>query len=269
MRFLIPLLIFLISSCQLRKVETGIGTLENISSKKIEDPYREPLHIIHDTIFLIEQPRLNSPIETPIQNTTRQSNIPNISNRVNIINLIDTLKILDSSFALIGYNVPELFKIGKSETIKLRITREKVVESIIIGERNIPIIGTNSSDKIILETIKIGSSLSARLFGDNNYFKIQNVSSHTQDISDTGYTEWIWILTPIKSGKSSLKMIITQSNKDIVVYEKEIPVKSDWFIGFKNWFSKWWSVIISVIIMPILAPIIIKYLKSKFKIDQP
>jgi hypothetical protein len=181
----------------------------------------------------------------------------------NIINYVDTTKLLDNSFGIIAYNVPQSFKVNKYSTIKLRISRDKKEESVVVGNRNIPIVGTNSNDNIILETIKIDEYITAKLYTDDGVFEVDLISSDKQRISDDGYTEWIWRVRPLKSGTHYIKMIISISEKDIVVYEKNIEVESDFSWSFSTWFIKWWQVIMTTIITPILIPLIIWIWKKR------
>ena len=184
--------------------------------------------------------------------------------KYNIINLLDTNKLLDDEFAIMGYNVPSFFKVNQKATIKLRISKENTIESVIVGSRNIPIVGLSSSDNIILETIKVSDQMSVKLYTDKEYFLVELVNSgSTQNIEKEGYTEWVWRVTPLKSGNSYIKMIITMAGKDIVVYEKEIPVESNWSWSLSNWLIKWWQALTATIITPILIPFFIWLWKRK------
>jgi hypothetical protein len=160
--------------------------------------------------------------------------------------------------------VPSYFKVNQKATIKLRISKENTIESVVIGNRNIPLVGLSSSDNIILETIKVSDQMSAKLYTDKEYFVVELVNSgSTQNIEEWGYTEWVWRVTPLKSGSSYIKMIITISGKDIVVYEKEIPVESNWSWSLSNWLIKWWQALTATIITPILIPFFIWLWKRK------
>jgi hypothetical protein len=181
----------------------------------------------------------------------------------NIINYVDTTKLLDNSFGIIAYNVPQSFKVNKYSTIKLRISKDKKIESVVVGDRNIPIVGTGSNDNVILETIKIDEYITAKLYTDDGFFEVDLISSSNQRISDDGYTEWIWRVRPLKSGTHYIKMLISISEKDIVVYEKNIEVESDFSWSFYNWFVKWWQVIMTTIVTPILIPLIIWLWKKR------
>lgn len=266
-RFLIIFLI--LSSCAYKKERVVSDTRSIVSSSEV-DINPNSILIPHDTIYLhIEkQERVAASNQHILENSTELelSNKKSISriNKWDIINLVDTTKFIDSSFAIIGYNIPQSFKVNQKATIKLRISKDFNIESVVYGDRNIPIVGFNSDDRIILETIKVSDTMFAKLYTDSEYFTVELVNSLSgQKIWGEGYTEWIWRVTPLKSGSSYIKMIITMSGRDIVVYEKEIPVDSNWSWSFSNWFSEWWQAITATIITPILIPFGIWLLKRR------
>jgi hypothetical protein len=182
---------------------------------------------------------------------------------LNIVNNTDINKNSDD-YGIIGYNIPEKFKVNEYSNIKLRITKSMDIESIIIGDRRIPLISEDSKDKIILETIKIDDRMTANLYTDPNLFEVSMVNEKSeQSLYEEGYTEWVWRVRPLKPGNHHIKMLITISGRDIVVYEKNIPVYSNWSFSFLVWFSTWWETITATIITPILIPFFIWLYKKK------
>lgn len=242
-----------------------ISQIENIDHQ-IEDieertEEQDTNDIILDTIQ--PYPVLENQLNRQEENNDRINVEKKVKTSYNIINYVDTTKLLDNNFGIIAYNVPQTFKVNKYSTIKLRISRNKKIESVVNGDRNIPIVGTGSSDNVILETIKIDEYITAKLYTDEGVFEVELVSTPNQRISEDGYTEWIWRVRPLKSGTHYIKMLISLSDKDIVVYEKDIMVESDLSWSFSNWFIKWWQVIMTTIITPILIPFIIWLWKKK------
>lgn len=263
-KFLILSLIFLIGSCKSLKVVN-----ESINDQK--PIVIDSLVIHYDTIPYYKENENNYDM---VENREYEKIYVLVDPksddiRYNIINYTDTTKILDKGFGTIAYNVPQKFVVNEYSTIKLRISRSKNIESIIIGDRNIPIVGTNSNDNIILETIQIDSIMEASLYTDDGIFEVFMVNKNNkQSLSDLGYTEWVWRVRPLKSGNHYIKMLITISGRDIVVYEKNIPVESNWSFSFSNWFSKWWQAITATIVTPILIPFFIwLYNRRKKKKD--
>ena len=117
-----------------------------------------------------------------------------------IVDLTDDEKITDDNFGTIAYNVPDSFKVDKYSTIKLRISKEKTVESVVIGDRDIPLVADDSHDRIIVESILIDDKMSATLYADSDIFEIKLTSQKEQNIFENGYTEWVWRVRPLKSG---------------------------------------------------------------------
>lgn len=264
LRILILALI-LLSSCGTKKKVASLNDIKTIVSNRptLIDTGIKNYHL---TLPIVYSERLISTV--PENNNYRLTGLENnnniLENRYNIIDLIDTTKFSDSSFAIIGYNIPNSFRVSETSTIKLRISRENRIESIVIGDRNIPIVGINSEDKIILESIRVSEEMMAKLYTDSDYFLVELVNTNpNQKISELGYSEWVWRITPLKSGKSYIKMIITQSGRDIVVYEREIPVESNWVWSFSNWFTKWWQAITTTIVIPIIIPFLVWFIRRR------
>lgn len=191
----------------------------------------------------------------------------NVINRYNIKNYIDTTNIVNYDMGIIGYNIPSNFKVNEWSTIKLRISRKNKIESIVLGtgSRPISLVDINSKDDIIFDRIKVDDFMKAKLYSDDNV-EVRSVTTESQRLSNDGYTEWVWRVKPKTSDPCYIKMIITMSDVDYVVYEEEILVDTNWLWAFSNWFSKWWQAITATIITPILIPFII-WLRKKKKSD--
>jgi hypothetical protein len=263
--FLLLSLILLTYSCKPSKFfEVGSFTTDEIiyndgdsenNSKMIKDLQREK-EILEVQLHMQELYRREKDLDLPRKMPM-------------IIDQTDSKKLLDNGFGTIAYNVPQKFVVDEYSTIKLRISKSKEIQSIIIGDRNIPIVGTDSNDDIILETIQIDSLMIAKLYTDDGLFEVISVNKNEeQSLSDLGYTEWVWRVRPLISGNHYIKMLITISGRDIVVYEKNILVESNWRFSFSRWFSRWWQAITATIITPILIPLFIwLYNRRKLKKD--
>lgn len=267
MRYLIFSLILLLSSCRLSKDSLPVDyDLDKVSNNNLE-------MINPDTFDLHEEDSLElhfryiqelSSYEEESITASDQVNSINIVTKYNIVNYTDTTKVLDNGFGTIAYNIPDKFRVNEYSTIKLRISKSKEIESVVIGDRNIPIIGTNSNDEIIVETIKVDNLMSANLYTDESLFEVSMVNKNSeQSLYNDGYTEWVWRVRPLKPGNHYIKMIITISGRDIVVYEKNIPVESNWKFSFSEWVSKWWQAITATIITPIIIPFIIWFYRRR------
>ena len=271
MKYLIFSLILLFSSCRLSKdslssdydLNEVSNNLEVIDEYAYDEAYAQSnpdtsdleLHwrYVQELSYYEEEPVT---VSSPVNST--------ILTEYNIINYTDTTKVLDNGFGTIAYNIPNKFRVDEYSTIKLRISKSKEIESVVIGDRNIPIVGTNSNDEVIVETIKIDNLMSANLYTDESLFEVSMVNKNAeQSLYKDGYTEWIWRVRPLKPGNHYIKMLITISGRDIVVYEKNIPVESNWKFSFSEWFSKWWQAITATIVTPIIIPFIIWFYRRR------
>lgn len=263
MRYLIFIfLIFISQSCSLnKKIFEKEVELEKLSiDESIEDEYISKI--------VLQSPIRDERVEPP--NISISQDKPsdvryNVINKYNIKNYIDTTNIVNYDMGIIGYNIPSNFKVNEWSTIKLRISRKNKIESIVLGtgSRPISLVDINSKDDIILDRIKVDDFMSANLYSDDDNVEVRSVTTKTQRISNDGYTEWVWRVKPKTSKPCYLKMIITMSKVDYVVYEEVIPVDTNWLWSLSKWFSKWWQAITATIITPILIPLIIWFRKRK------
>lgn len=260
--FYILLIISIIWSC---------GTKKKLLPKNDSIEYN--FKRVDDSIYAIKDKSINvyeqvDKLSLTIPNTRHRRTVVD-SNRTTTktivsINKIDNDEVKKEGVGIIGYNVPDKFKINVYSTIKLRISKENNVDIIVNGDRGISIVEKGSKDKVIIESINIGDKMKAKLYSDDSSAIIEMVNDNTeQSISEKGYTEWIWRIKPLTNKDNYLKMIITISDKDIVVYEKIIPVEGDIWFSFVSWIERWWEVLATTLIIPIVIPIFIYYKKKR------
>lgn len=93
----------------------------------------------------------------------------------------------------IFYNIPDTMKVNKTEIIKIRITKAKLVDNLVDDMPN---------GEIKATPIKTTSNMSVKIVDPTNNFKIVPVNSDIQTIEtdSTTYTEWQFSITPISSG---------------------------------------------------------------------
>lgn len=206
--------------------------------------------------------------------------VPSISNNSTWIPDVENMDIIDktkrdtsSSKGTIAYSVPSNMIVGKQYPIKVRITKEKgkeINKTLVLGDREIPISDVTLDSKITIENIRVERTMTAQLLSEDGAFKISKMNTDSQVIEDAGYTEWSWIVVPINSGDNYLKMIIKIKvvsgkeiyYKDIVVFEKNIKVKTNVSLGVKSWISQYWQWLMTTIIIPL---VIFFYKKRKNK----
>ncbi len=162
----------------------------------------------------------------------------------------------DTTKGWIAYSVPEQMQTLKPYSIKVRISKKtnQNKATLILGDRyaindpNLPSVAT-------IEDIQISGDMTAELVSDKESFKIELLSSPTQSIDSNTFTEWEWIVTPLTSGERSLKLVIKMknSNKDIVVFNKNIVIKKNVSVAVESFFEKYWQWFMTTIIIPIFV----------------
>lgn len=239
-------------SCKSQKVFTPkeeliIDTFEFSSGQIIEEEEKEVM------LKAIMPP-------DEVQSSPR-SNRPSVPNRVS--NKLETKEgvkkkvfiNIDSNInGILSYSIPDKMIVGTEYVIRLRITKDKNVD-IVSGDRGISINDEAIQSNIFIESVKVEPVMSADLISDKDVFDITRTSSDIQNIND-GYTEWSWIIIPLKSGENYLKLLIKVKsegiNKDITVFDKKIKIKSDVVFSLKKFLNQYWQWLMSTIIIPII-----------------
>jgi len=178
--------------------------------------------------------------------------------KVEVIDNTTLDDITNESVGIMAYSTPKQMVVGKSYTIKLRISKEKNKIQLISGDRNITINDVTVDSKVVIESIRVEPIMSANLISEDGKFIIKTLSTETQNIEDKGYTEWEWRIIPLKGGKNFLKLVVKvkivdkngESYKDITVFDKNVEIKSNIFFDIKNWISNYWQWLITTIIIP-------------------
>ena len=153
------------------------------------------------------------------------------------------------------YKIPDTINIKKTYTIKIRIDRDTLDKRIYIGMPN------GTVDTIIRTTRKMMVVIVDPL----KSFDIVRGTDSIQLIDDTN-TEWIYDITPIKSGKLKLYVsvaIIEDDARKDIVYTDTIYVKSSVVYTITDFFKLYWQWIISTIITSIITPIVIWMYKNR------
>lgn len=197
------------------------------------------------------------------QTAPKQKN--NYVKHVEKMDIVDNTSIdTNSTKGTIAYSVPNEMQVGKQYIIKLRITKEKgkeVNQTLVLGDRNIPISDVNIDSKVTIENIRVEKTMVAQLISADGNFKVTPQNTDKQIIEDNEYTEWGWIVTPLKSGRTYLKLIIKikidtdgeVTYKDIVVFDKDIQVKANATFEVKNWLAEYWQWLMTTIIIPLVV----------------
>lgn len=216
-----------------------------------------------DTIQFVEEILVNELQRAPMD---RQPDRLKIKDEIRLIERHENktgLKVIDrtagntmlpGNSGWIAYSVPEEMKVQKNYTVKVRISKKQGQSKaeLILGNHD-PINNPEFPTIAVIEDVKVSGEMSAELRGDDTQFKIVSLSTPVQNIDDESYTEWDWIVTPLKSGSSSLKLVVKVKdlNKDIVVFNKNIKIKSNVPVVVEGFFDKYWQWFMTTIIIPV------------------
>ena len=152
------------------------------------------------------------------------------------------------------FNPPQEMKVGVKERVEVRIAKT-ITEDLNVGLKGhgVPII----------EEIRVGTFMRARLKGDN--FNIEALSEKDQLVTGEGFTQWNYNVTPLKSGIQSLSLTVTvriklpgnvEETKEIEVFDREISIHVNISYTLKKFIENYWWGIITLIIVPIVLLII-------------
>ncbi len=215
----------------------------------------------------VEKPEF---IEKPRKNTPPK----HVDKKIDIQKQV-TIQDSPYSQGLIAYTVPNKMIVGQSYSVKIRITKENNKTILIVGDRKIPIIDDDNS-VVNIESINISPIMSANLIVNKNSFIIDTLSTEYQNISQRGYTEWSWNIIPIKSGNNLLKLNVKIrikedgeiSYKDIVVFDKKIPIQSNIRFSIITWIREYWQWFFAAILIPLIKWLYEEWSKKKNSKDE-
>lgn len=234
-----------------------IDSCDNIIDNHLET---DSIYIKKDVILESNNNEVNVDPNKDKYQIDNKEKLPKNTDNVKIVDKVknDVGKIGEG---IIAYSVPNEMIVGKYYSVKLRISKDTDKSKLILGDREIPINDVSVSSKITIESIRVESVMSAQLISEEVSFKIEPKSTEFQNIEDNGYTEWQWRITPLKGGSNFLKLLVKvrvkneneEFYKDIIVFDKNVDVKSNALFSFKTWLSNYWQWIISTIIIPFIV----------------
>jgi hypothetical protein len=278
MRIISIILILILTSCSAMKIKRMYNKEEKHQDKEYLNTDDDGVTDFFDADTLVNnivEDKLEYTVSKSISFSPIRNKENNINNKENNLNVIDktTENIDNSSKGTIAYSVPNEMEVGKEYVIKLRITKERgkeVNKVLVLGDRDILISDIDVNSRVTIENIRVEKSMTAQLISTDEAFIVTPQNTDRQLIEDQEYTEWGWLVKPLKSGNSYLKLIIKiridsdgeATYKDIVVFDKNIKVKSDIKYDLKTWLSKYWQWLMTTIIIPL---VIFFYKKRKNK----
>jgi len=159
------------------------------------------------------------------------------------------------------YKIPNEMTVRSTYQVIVRISKSTVhIYENLDGEISTTTIPTTQTMGVKL----IDSSPS-----DNKMFDVVENNRGVQLVEDNKeYTQWTWDITPIRSGTSKLKIVISIIKNSVVketVYEDEVVVRADVTKSVPFFIATYWEWFISSLILPF---IIWFYNKRKKKKDE-
>ena len=157
----------------------------------------------------------------------------------------------DLSEGRIVYKIPERMRIRSINRVIVRISKSKASVSLY----------DSLSGEVRTSRIPVTETMEVKLVDvspkDNRAFDIVDGNSAVQIVEngDT-YTEWSWDVTPIKVGKSKLKIVVSvirNGNKKDLVYEDSVDVERDVIAQTSFFFKKYWQVLMTSIAIPFIV----------------
>jgi hypothetical protein len=251
MKNILLILILFLSAC--KSVENTDVSITNKIENVISDTTKQlndSVVVNLDTVFVNEIQVIR---DKDINSKDEKKAIEQHEKKTNLKVIDKTSNKVDTNKGWIAYSVVENMKVAKSYSVKIRISKLKQNKAVLILGDNDAINNPEYESIATIDDIKVSGEMSAELRGDSETFNIVSLSTVTQNIDNESYTEWEWIVTPKKSGDTPLKLVIKlkELNKDIIVFNKTIKVKSNVPVVFESFFEKYWQWIMTTIIIPI------------------
>lgn len=261
MKFILLIILFVLASCATQKEKPIKLDLETIKLDSVEVVKDEVLTEVDsvEKIELVEELKIIRQVDINdidmrrqvklIENHEKKTKLKVIDKSVQNSQLVDTTK------GWIAYSVPQSMKVSKNYSIKVRISKKSTGQNkavLILGNED-AINNPEYESVATIDDIKVSGEMSADLRGDSESFNIVALSTPIQNIDNESYTEWEWVVTPKKSGETPMKLVIKLKdyNKDIVVFNKTISIKSNVPVVVEGFFEKYWQWIMTTIIIPI------------------
>jgi len=243
--------------------------------KTLKSPHFEKENAVKDSIMVdttvTKDLGVNKDVEIVITKSIAGGN-PNsgVNPNINVINvgrssheksevvIIDNTDKLKTSEGVIAYSVPSEMKVANRYIIKVRITKDNSENGktvLVIGDRHIPINDETVDSKVTIENIRVDKVMTSEILYDSLSFYVKPLNTKVQDVDSIDYTEWSWEVMPLKSGKGYLKLIVKvkSTDKDIVVFDRAIQVKSNIGYSINTFIGNYWQWIMTTIIIPLIV----------------
>ena len=166
----------------------------------------------------------------------------------------------DLSDGHVTYNIPDTMQVEKTYRVVVRVLGGNIIHdtSFIIDNKS-PIVEVKTSSVMQVQVID------PRPDGDKA-FLVVNSNSENQGVDSTDYTEWVFNITPIKSGKYPINIIISaikDGNKKERTYIGQVMVKANPKFTILSFIKENWKWSMTTIFFPLIIWISKKKKKNK------
>lgn len=165
------------------------------------------------------------------------------------------------------YNPPTEMTLNVSERVEVRIGKEALPETGLIG-----------TGEIIHNELPVSEYMTVRLCcgkpAEDHPFDIVSLNAERQIIEDTGFTQWAFDVTPRKKGSQLLNLSVSAHytypngdvrTKDSPIMTDNILVKVDTAQEAQTWLSQHWQWLSLLLLIPLLVFYVARSLKNKKK----
>jgi hypothetical protein len=165
------------------------------------------------------------------------------------------------------YKIPTEMKVRNTYQVIVRISKTTAQ------------IYENLNGEVRTTTIPITETMEVKLIDpspeDRKMFDVIADNEAIQLVeNDESITQWTWNVTPIRTGKAQLKVVIaviTNGNKKETVYEDVVNVDSNLSKQIPLFFNSYWQWLIATLLIPVfkyLWPILVKRREEKNKVKK-
>jgi hypothetical protein len=156
----------------------------------------------------------------------------------------------------IAFDVPREMKEQKQERVEVRIARGVTVE---VEQR----LKEKMRSTAQVEEIKVADFMIVELKdADGSTFTITPLTQDRQSVAGHGYTNWVWIVTPLRSGQQSLYLSVGtrfqlpyghEEVRFVPIYQKDIIVRVDRIYETKHFLFSNWQWLSTTLAIPIIV----------------
>lgn len=148
------------------------------------------------------------------------------------------------------FNPNKYMRVGELQIIEARISKSLSTD---LGE------SLKGSGEPVVEKLAVGDVMKANLSGDG--FDIEGSSSEAQLVPDDDFAHWTWNVTPIKSGRRTLILLVTvqikvrgvsDTSHDVPVLERDVEVLINPVYTTRRFLAANWKWIAGTIAIPVI-----------------